>query len=48
MRGLERSILGFCGVKPVSETLIGLVEIKDADGREKWLKKLTAFGKAAS
>ncbi len=48
VRGLERSILGFCGVKPVNETLIGLVEIKDAEGREKWLKKLSAFGKAAT
>ncbi len=47
VRGLERSILGFCGVKPVRETLIGLVEIKDAAGREKWLTKLEAHGRAA-
>ena len=47
VRGLERSILGFCGVKPVRETLIGLVEAKDSAGREKWLAKLEAHGRAA-
>jgi putative NADPH-quinone reductase len=48
VRGLERSILGFCGVKPVNETLIGLVEINDAQGREKWLKKLAGYGKTGN
>ena len=47
VRGLERSILGFCGVKPVRETLIGLVEAKDSAGREKWLAKLETHGRAA-
>lgn len=47
VRGLERSILGFCGVKPVRETLIGLVETKDGAAREKWLHKLEAHGRAA-
>jgi len=47
VRGLERSILGFCGVKPVRETLIGLVEAKDSSGREKWLAKLETHGRAA-
>lgn len=48
VRGLERSILGFCGVKPVHETLIGLVEAKDGRAREKWLAKLAAFGRAGN
>lgn len=47
VRGLERSILGFCGVKPVRETLIGLVETKDGAAREKWLAKLEALGRSA-
>lgn len=47
VRGLERSILGFCGVKPVRETLIGLVEAKDGAAREKWLAKLEAHGRSA-
>lgn len=47
VRGLERSILGFCGIKPVRETLIGLVESKDDAARKKWLTKLEAHGRAA-
>jgi putative NADPH-quinone reductase len=46
VRGLERSILGFCGVKPVRETLIGLVEAKDGRARERWLARLAAHGRA--
>jgi putative NADPH-quinone reductase len=45
VRGLERSILGFCGVKPVRETLIGKVETKDSAAREKWLAKVEAYGR---
>lgn len=47
VRGLERSILGFCGIKPIHETLIGLVEAKDGAAREKWLAKLEALGRWA-
>lgn len=46
VRGLERSILGFCGVKPVRETFIGLVEAKDGRARERWLVKLGTLGRA--
>ena len=45
VRGLERSILGFCGVKPVRETLIGLVKAKDGAARGRWLLKLRALGR---
>jgi putative NADPH-quinone reductase len=45
VRGLERSILGFCGIKPVRETFIGLVEAKDGAAREKWLLKLELLGR---
>jgi putative NADPH-quinone reductase len=48
VRGLERNILGFCGVKPVRETLIGLVESKDGRGRERWLGKMRDFGRKAA
>jgi putative NADPH-quinone reductase len=48
VRGLERSILGFCGVKPVHETLIGLVEAKDTRARERWLGKMGEFGRKAA
>lgn len=45
VRGLERSILGFCGVKPIRETFIGLVEANDGRARERWLTRLAALGR---
>lgn len=45
VRGLERSILGFCGVKPVRETLVGLVEATDGRARKKWLVRLAQLGR---
>lgn len=48
VRGLERSILGFCGVKPVHETLIGLVEAKDDRARTRWLEKMAELGRRAA
>jgi putative NADPH-quinone reductase len=45
VRSLERSILGFCGIKPVRETLIGLVETKSPAARKKWLKRMEVCGR---
>jgi putative NADPH-quinone reductase len=47
VRGLERSILGFCGVKPVRESFVGLVESKDDAGRRKWLVEMARLGRKA-
>ncbi|HET7535797.1 MAG TPA: NAD(P)H-dependent oxidoreductase, partial [Candidatus Didemnitutus sp.] len=47
VRGLERSILGFCGVEPVRETFIGLVETKKNSVRMRWLDKLETLGREA-
>ena len=44
IKGLERSILGFCGLRPIRETLVGLVEDKSAASREKWLRQLEELG----
>lgn len=47
VKSLERNILGFVGIAPVNETLIGMVgNLKAEDGR-KWLKKLRALGTRA-
>lgn len=47
VKSLERNILGFVGISPVNETLIGLVgNLKAEDGR-KWLRKMAALGKKA-
>ncbi len=45
--GLRRSILNFVGIKPVRETLIGMVEGASEAKREGWLDKMRRLGKAA-
>ena len=48
VKSLERNILGFIGIAPVHETLIGQVgNMTDADAR-KWLKKMQALGRAGA
>ena len=47
LKSLERNILGMCGVAPVRETLVGMVEGMDANGRAKWLAKLHGLGREA-
>jgi putative NADPH-quinone reductase len=47
VKSLERNILGFVGIAPVHETLIGGVESMDAAARQRWLARLRALGAAA-
>lgn len=47
VRGLERNVLNFCGLKPIHETLIGLVEAKDGRARERWLERMEKAGRDA-
>jgi len=44
LKALERNILGFVGIAPIHETLVGMVEGLSAQDREKWLRKLAALG----
>lgn len=44
-KALKRSVLGFCGVHPVKQTYIGMIESTDTGVREKWLDKLRVFGR---
>jgi len=44
LKNLERNILQFCGIGPVTASLIGMVE-GDAGKRAKWLLRLEAFGR---
>jgi putative NADPH-quinone reductase len=46
LKSLERNILGFVGMSPVRETLVGGVETCGAAAREKWLDKLQSLGQA--
>jgi len=48
VRSLERNILGFVGIGPIGETLIGMVEALDDKSRATWLAKLRALGSKAA
>jgi putative NADPH-quinone reductase len=45
VRGLERSILRFAGVKPVRETLFGMVDAASAAKRLGWLERIADYGR---
>lgn len=45
VKALERNILGFVGIAPIRETLIGQVEGMDERTRGDWQRKLTALGR---
>ena len=47
IKSLERNILGFVGIKPVHETLIGMVGNLDEAAASAWLVKLRRLGERA-
>lgn len=47
LKSLERNILGFCGIGPVRETLIGMVEAKSDAKRRSDLQKMRELGRRA-
>lgn len=47
LKALERSILGFVGIAPIHETLVGMVDGQSAKQREAWLAKLRRLGREA-
>lgn len=47
VKSLERNILGFVGIAPVNETLIGLTGDMKAADAAKWLTKLRRLGERA-
>jgi putative NADPH-quinone reductase len=47
VKNLERNILGFVGIAPIHETLVGGVDQLGAEGTERWRRKLRALGTAA-
>lgn len=48
LKSLERNVLGFVGIAPVNESLIGMVEKLGEAGVRKWQAKMRALGRAAS
>ncbi len=48
VRSLERNILGFVGIAPVHETLVGLVDRLGEKGVARWCAKLQQLGRQAA
>jgi len=48
LKSLERNVLKFCGIAPVKETLIGMVEASSAGAHRKWIGRLRALGRAGA
>lgn len=44
LRGFERNILRFVGIKPIRETLFGMVEAATPEKRAGWIEKMRALG----
>ncbi|MDH3689824.1 MAG: NAD(P)H-dependent oxidoreductase [Gammaproteobacteria bacterium] len=45
LKSLERNILGFCGIGPIKEALIGLVETANDAKHNRWLEKMHELGR---
>ena len=45
LKNLRRNILGFCGVGPIRDSVIGLIEQKNPRARSRWLARAQAFGR---
>ncbi len=48
IRSFERNVLGFVGIGPIHETLLGMVESRDQATRERWLVRITELGRKAA
>src|SRR6185503_9310179 len=47
VKSLKRNILGFCGIGPVRQTIIGMVESPQNATHEQWLERMRALGSSA-
>lgn len=45
LKNLKRNILGFCGIGPIKESLIGNIESGNSAHRERWLAKMRKLGR---
>lgn len=45
LRGMERNILRFVGIRPIRESLFGMVEAVSDDKRRGWLARMAALGR---
>ena len=47
LKSLERNVLGFCGIGPIRETLIGMVDAKSEAKRLGELRNMHELGRRA-
>ena len=47
LKSLERNILGFCGIRPIRESLFGMVEAAGDAKRRQWLERMRDYGRRA-
>jgi hypothetical protein len=45
LKSLERNVLRFCGIGPLRESLIGMIETPDQSYHVKWIAKMRALGR---
>lgn len=45
VRGLERNVLRFAGMKPVRQTLLGMVQAASERKRQRWLDQMRNYGR---
>jgi putative NADPH-quinone reductase len=48
LKSLERNILGFCGLRPVRASIIGMVDGMSARARRGWLDRMEGLGRRAA
>ena len=47
LKSLERNVLGFCGIRPIRESLFGVVEAAGDAKRQQWLERMREQGRNA-
>jgi putative NADPH-quinone reductase len=45
LKSLKQGILAFCGIGPIAQTLIGMIESPNANIRKRGIEKLTVLGR---
>jgi putative NADPH-quinone reductase len=45
LKSLERNVLKFCGISPVKETIVGMVESGGVERHDRWLATMRALGR---
>lgn len=48
LKSLERNVLKYCGIRPVKETLVGMVDNLSPGKRAKWIETLQQLGRSGS